>query len=136
MQKMVMTALFLSKLEYCNAMFLGIDKYQTSKLKSLQNAAVRLILKLPRGHPMSQGRRVLHWLPVQQRVEFKALCLVYKARYGGGSDDCQDRFRLYTPLMKPMFGQPGPDMYPKVSMGQMGWQICLVVLRIYGISYW
>lgn len=45
LQKAVEVALFLSKLDYCNALFLGIDKFQIQKLQSLQNAAARLLLK-------------------------------------------------------------------------------------------
>lgn len=97
LQKTVMAALFLSKLDYCNALFLGIDKTQINKLQSLQNAAARLLLRIPREESVSAGVKSLHWLPIKKRVEFKALCLVHKALYGGGAEDIQKLFPLYVP---------------------------------------
>lgn len=85
LRKSVVVALVLSWLDYCNALYIGIDKAQRLKLQSIQNAAARLLLDIPRGHSTSAAIRSLHWQPIQQRAEFKALCLIHKCVFGGGA---------------------------------------------------
>lgn len=97
LQKTVMAALLLSKLDYCNALFLGADKGQMNKLQSIQNAAARLLLRIPKTESVSAVLTALHWLPVKKRVDFKALCLVYRAMHGEGAEGIQKLFSRYAP---------------------------------------
>ena len=67
-----------SKLDYCNVVLYGINKSVLYKLQKLQNAAARLILKLPKHCSVSEEIRKLHWLRVEERILFKIILVVYK----------------------------------------------------------
>jgi len=49
---------------------------------AVQNAAARLVSGTRRSEHITPVLRQLHWLPVQQRIEFKMAVLVYKALNG------------------------------------------------------
>jgi len=63
------------------------------RLQSVQNAAVRRITSARRRHHITPILRQLHWLPVQQRVDFKTAVLVFQCLTGHApaylADDCQ-----------------------------------------------
>ena len=64
------TALVLSRLDYCNA------------VGYLPDSAARVVMDLrPRDH-VSPALRDLHWLPIKQRIEFKLCLLVHKTLVG------------------------------------------------------
>ena len=67
-----------SKLDYCNVVLYGINKSIVNKLQKLQNAAARLIFKLPKHSSVSDKIRQLHWLRVEERIVFKIILFVYK----------------------------------------------------------
>ena len=75
-----------SKLDYCNVILIGINQNMMQKLQKVQNAAARLIYKLPKRSPVEQKIRELHWLRVEQRIVYKILLIVYK-HYNGISPD-------------------------------------------------
>ena len=65
-------SLILSKIDYCNAVFHGAPSYSIKKLQRVQNNAARIVLEAPRrSHHASLLPRTLHWLPVQQRIDYK-----------------------------------------------------------------
>ena len=67
-----------SKLDYCNVVLYGINKSVVNKLQKLQNAAARLIFKLPKHCSVTEKIRELHWLRVEERIVYKILLFVYK----------------------------------------------------------
>ena len=77
-------AFITSRLDYCNSLLFGITQYNLAKLQRIQNAAARLCLRVPpRAHVSSRSLLVqLHWLPVEFRIRFKILLLVYKCLNG------------------------------------------------------
>ena len=52
---------------------------QIQKLQRVQNAAARIITGIKKYDHITPALKELHWLPVQQRIEFKILLLTYKA---------------------------------------------------------
>lgn len=82
--KTVVTALILSRLDYCNSLYINAQKGQLARLQTVQNAAARLVTGTPRFVSVRSGLRALHWLPIWQRIQFKVLCLVFKALNGMG----------------------------------------------------
>ena len=71
-----------SQLDYCNALLYNLYDYQYDRLQKLQNAAARLIIRIPIWHHITPVLKELHWLPVKCRVDFKILLLVYKGLNG------------------------------------------------------
>ena len=61
-------AFISSRLDYCNVLYCGIVEGLLNRLQSVQNAAARLVTGLGRREHITPVLRMLHWLPVRQRV--------------------------------------------------------------------
>lgn len=66
-----------SKLDYCNALLIGLPKYQIDRLKSVLNTAACIITFTCKYDHITLVR--LHWLPVSYRIRLKVPLLTYKA---------------------------------------------------------
>ena len=75
--KTVMQSLVMSRLDYCNALIIGIQPDLIAKLQGLQNSAARLVSRF-RKHEHTCIAPVL----IKFRIQFKVLLLVYKALNG------------------------------------------------------
>ena len=71
-------SLILSKLDYCNCLFYGMTKENFHKLQLVQNHAARLVKKVDKRSSAKSILKELHWLPVEQRVEYKIALIVFK----------------------------------------------------------
>ena len=60
----------------------GILAYQMVKIQRVQNAATRLVCKVPRFAHITPYLKELHWLPVKFRIKFKILVLTFQAICG------------------------------------------------------
>lgn len=69
-------ALVTSKLDYCNSLFAGSWKCDIQRLQSVQNFAARIILRRRKYDHVSPLE--LHWLPIEERINFKILMIAYK----------------------------------------------------------
>ena len=76
--KKLVSASILSRIDYCNATFIGITDEQLSRLQRIQNAAARLILRKHKRDHVTPMFRELHWLPVRARVQYKVAVLAYR----------------------------------------------------------
>jgi len=56
----------------------GAPSYSIKKLQRAQNNAVQIVLEAPRRSHVSPLLRTLHWLPVQQRIDYKVALLTFK----------------------------------------------------------
>ena len=68
----------MSRLDYGNALLAGITDKDTRRLQLAQNTLARVVTYTPRWAHITPILRQLHWLPVELRIEFKVLSLVYK----------------------------------------------------------
>ena len=69
-------ALVSSRVDYCNALLYGASQLVTRRLQAVINSAARLITGVGRfDHITPVLRDVLHWLPVEQRVQYKIALL-------------------------------------------------------------
>lgn len=89
--------LIISRLDYGNALFASINEEQLNKLQVLQNAAARLVLNLPPRTPSAPSLRILHWLPIRQRIKFKIGCLTHRTLIGQGPKYLAKKLRRYQP---------------------------------------
>ena len=72
-------ALILSRLDYCNSLFNGLNQSDLKRLQRLQNKAARLIYLQPMCADATPLLQELHWLPVKQRIAFKTCTIMYKS---------------------------------------------------------
>ena len=71
-----------SKLDYCNALLYSLFKYQLQRLQYVQNTVARVVLQVSKFQHITPVLCELHWLPIQYRIIFKILLLVYKSLNG------------------------------------------------------
>jgi hypothetical protein len=63
----------LSRLDYCNSLFIRLSQSNLDRLQTVQNQCVRIIKWLPNRANTSSARAQMHRLPVRERIAFQAL---------------------------------------------------------------
>lgn len=96
-RQVIVQGLILSHLDYGNALYLGAPQSTVHKLQIIQNCAARTLLQIPRRHSIKPGLKNLHWLPVKERIQFKALCIAHKALWNTGPDICHSLISPHQP---------------------------------------
>ena len=76
--KKLAAAFILSRLDYCNALLIGIPDDKVAKLQRIQNSAARLVMRKSRRDSVTVLLRQLHWLPVKARIEYKVALLCHQ----------------------------------------------------------
>ena len=76
--KILVQALVLSKLDYCNSLFLGIPKNNIAKLQKIQNMSCRIIFQLPKHSNINNYLVQLHWLKIQEHITYKVATIMHK----------------------------------------------------------
>jgi len=80
--KTLVHAFISSRLDYCNSTVVwraeSADQ-QLKRLQSVQNAAARLVTGTRRSDHITPVLKVLHWLPVRQRIQNKMAMLIHNA---------------------------------------------------------
>ena len=80
--EILMQALVLSKINYCNSLLLGIPKYNLDKLQCMQNIACRIIHNTGKYNSITPLLMDLHWLKVNERIWYKLAVIVHNYVYG------------------------------------------------------
>jgi len=78
----LVVALVLSRLDYGNAVLVGLPGYLYSHLQSVLNAAARSIAGLRRSDHITDTLASFHWLRASERVQFKLATIVYRSLNG------------------------------------------------------
>ncbi|KAF7247943.1 Phosphatidylinositol N-acetylglucosaminyltransferase subunit A [Varanus komodoensis] len=90
-------ALVTSRLDFCNALYVGLPLKMVRILQLVQNRAARLLTGTGRYVHMTPVLRQLHWLPIEVRAQFKVLVMTYKALDGLGPGYLKERLHPYMP---------------------------------------
>ena len=67
------------------------------RLQKIQNEAARLVTLTPRREHITPILQSLHWLPVQQRIEYKVLMIVFKTLHNAGPEYLRELLVSYDP---------------------------------------
>ena len=78
----VVNAFIMTKLDYGNALLVGLPKHLIRKLQCIQNAAAWIVSGARKYDHITPVLKQLHWLPVAKRIDFKVLLLAYKCAHG------------------------------------------------------
>ena len=71
----------------------------TKECVGVQNAAVRLVVGAGRHDRVSEHLKNLHWLPVEQRVEFKTALMTFRCLYDIAPVYLSDLVEWYKPTL-------------------------------------
>ena len=72
-------SLIVSKVDYCNSLFIGLPNVILKKVQYVLNRAARLIFNSPLRVPTTTSLIELHWLPLKARIKFKMCLITFKA---------------------------------------------------------
>ena len=93
----IVQALGISRLDYCNSLLCGRPTILIKRLQRVQNAAVRVIAKAGRRDHISPILFKLHWLPVEFRIKYKILLITYRALHCLAPNYITELLVPYTP---------------------------------------
>ncbi len=96
--QLLVQALVLSRLDYCNALLAGLPASSIKPLQLIQNAAARLIFNEPKRTHVTPLFINLHWLPIAaQCIKFKALMFAYRTTSGSAPLYLNSLLQTYMP---------------------------------------
>ena len=95
--KNLLCAFVFSRLDYCNSLLAGCPKYLLSKLQKVQNNAGRPIFRTTRSSHVTPMLHSLHWIPIEQRIEYKLSLLCFKIISHQAPIYLSERLHLYAP---------------------------------------
>ena len=88
--QIVIQALVLSKLDYCNSLLLGAPDYNIHKIQRIQNFAARIVFNRSKYDHTTPLFKSLHWLPVCEHIVFKIAVFMYKCTHDLAQKYLQD----------------------------------------------
>ena len=92
----LVTCFVFARHDYRNSAFAGLPRCDLDRLQAVQNAAVRLVSGARKYDHVTPLLRDRHWLPVEQRIQFKIAVTVYKCMRGLTADYLSDVTRPST----------------------------------------
>ena len=75
---LLVQALVLSKLDYCNSLLSDSAQYELHKLQRVQNMACRVVYNLRKYDHVTANMRNLHWLRIHKCITYKLASLMFK----------------------------------------------------------
>ena len=93
----LVSAFVLSRLDYCNGLLVHCPQNLLQRVQRLQNNAARLVLRVKKSDHITPHLQTLHWLPVEERINYKIACLCFRAVNSSGPVYLSDLVTLYTP---------------------------------------
>ena len=95
--KTLVHAFVTSRIDNCNALLYGLPSYLIERLQYVLNAAARVIFLSRKADHVTPLLMDLHWLPVEQRINFKILLFAYKIVNGLAPSYLSDMLVPYVP---------------------------------------
>ncbi|XP_057177924.1 uncharacterized protein LOC130546583 [Triplophysa rosa] len=95
--QLLVQALVISRLDYCNSLLAGLPTNAVKPLQMIQKAAAHLVFNQPKRTHVTPLLISLHWLPVAARIKFKSLTLVFRTITANSPVYPNSLFQVYIP---------------------------------------
>ena len=95
--KLLVNSTVLSRLDYCNSIYVGLPQTSLYKLQLAQNCAARMITNTPRHDHITPVLQQLNWLIIQKRCQLKILVLTFKVLHNNSPQYICELLQWYTP---------------------------------------
>ena len=95
--KTAVHALISSKLDYCKSILIGLPSSQIMRFQNIMNSSAWLISGVKKFEHTTPILKDLHWLPIEQCIQFKVLTMTFKALNGLTPQYLSDLPKPYTP---------------------------------------
>ena len=95
--KSLVHAYVTSRLDNMNSLLYDATDSKIHKLKLVQNNAARLIMKKKKSCHITPLLNQLHWLPVEFRIKYKILMMVFKCIHGEGPSYLSSLLKRHNP---------------------------------------
>jgi len=118
--KVLVHAFVTSKIDFCNSLLFGLPKHLIDRLQYVMNSAARVISRTRKYDHVTPILMELHWLPVEQRIKYKILVLVYKALNGNAPMYLNELLTRYQPLRSLRSSNKGLLLVPKFKLKSYG----------------
>jgi hypothetical protein len=103
-------AFITSRLDFCNSLFYGLPKSRIKKLRNIQNAVAKCVLRGSKLDSSKQALIDLHWLPVLQRITFKTALMAFKVNSGDAPSYMREEIFKLTPIRNTRSASDGPKL--------------------------
>ena len=90
-------AFVTSRIDSCNSLLYGLPKYSLNRIQRIQNIAARIVTCSKVSQHITPILYSLHWLPVNQRITFKILLIIFKCINFIGPSYLSNLITLYVP---------------------------------------
>ena len=87
----------LTRIDYCNSLLAGVAKEQKQRLQSVQNTMAKILIRRKRRDHAKPALRELHWLPVEQRIDYKNCYFSLHAFFGHIPPYLSDKLTICSP---------------------------------------
>jgi len=78
---LIATSFVHSKLDYYNSLYYNLPKSQLNRFQHIQNSLARAVVRAPKFSHTTPILKSLHWLKINERIEYKILFLTFKLLY-------------------------------------------------------
>lgn len=109
-----------SRLDYCNALLIGIPNKSLQRLQYVQNSAARILMRVRKYDHITPILHSLHWLPVSARIEYKISLLTYQCIYGNAPPYLKELLTPSTTSRSLRSTNLNRLLLPKTKLSTMG----------------
>ena len=93
----VIHGLVTSHMDYANGILLNVPDITIKPYQRLQNMSAKIILNRTKHSSTTEALKILHWLPVRARINFKILSLTHQCIHGTAPDYLKSLINLRIP---------------------------------------